>query len=318
MSYYAAIFPRIPWIPWNSEVVSDHAAEPGTDALAAGGVLWRTGAAGRTSVALVHRPRYDDWSFPKGKLNWGETAPVAAVRELAEETGFLARLGRRLGEVRYPALEGMKVVYYWSARAVSGVFHPNAEVDELRWLELDAADQLLSYQRDREVLDRFRRLEPEPQPLLLVRHAKAGDSQTWRGDDNLRPLTDKGQLEADQLVVLLSLFGPTTVYSAPPVRCVQTVQPLARRLGTPVRPEPPLSEDGYWRDPDAGLARLLELGREPGTAVVCSQGGVIPDVVNRLTGIAEPPARKASTWVLGFSGDRVVSSDYYPSPNQPD
>jgi 8-oxo-dGTP pyrophosphatase MutT (NUDIX family)/phosphohistidine phosphatase SixA len=287
---------------------------PGIDVVAAGAVLWRPSGANGTEAALVHRPRYDDWSLPKGKLNAGEVVPAAAVREVAEETGHHAALGAALGESRYRVAQGEKVVYYWSARAEDGEFTPNDEVDELRWVPASDAAELLSYQRDVEVLERFRRLDPPPAPLLLVRHAKAGSRQEWTGDDDLRPLTEKGQAQAAELTGLLRLFGPTRLHAAPPLRCPQSIQPLADELGLPIATEPTLGEHGYEQDPDAGLARLLELAAGPGVPVVCSQGGVIPDLIRKLTGHQQPLARKASTWVLGITDRGVVSADYYPEP----
>jgi 8-oxo-dGTP diphosphatase len=290
------------------------------DVVAAGAVLWRaadTGCEGSAGlqVALVHRPRYDDWSLPKGKLDPGESVPAAAVREVAEETGVRARLGARLGETRYPVPQGQKVVHYWVAQAIDGgAFTASEEVDELRWLAPSAAEQLLSYDRDREVLARFRALPGPPRPVLVVRHAKAGSRDSWDSDDDLRPLSPKGLAQARGLTELLRLFGPARAYAAVPVRCPQTIQPLADELGLKIVEEPLLGEEAYWRDPDAGVARLLELAAGPDVPVLCSQGGVIPDVVCRLTGSQDAPASKASTWVLGFVDGRVASADYYPPP----
>ena len=93
---------------------------------AAGAVLWRPGGDGSApEVAVIHRPRYDDWSLPKGKVDPGETEPVTAVREVHEETGYSCVLGRRLASVSYPVEQGVKKVRYWAARAVDGTFSPN-------------------------------------------------------------------------------------------------------------------------------------------------------------------------------------------------
>ena len=121
---------------------------------AAGGVLWREDG-GERQLAVIHRPKYDDWTLPKGKLDPGESHERAAVREVVEETGHAAELGADLGEILYEHDDRPKRVRYWSMRAVSGRFVPNREVDELRWLRPDDARRLLSYDRDREIVDRF-------------------------------------------------------------------------------------------------------------------------------------------------------------------
>jgi 8-oxo-dGTP pyrophosphatase MutT (NUDIX family) len=122
---------------------------------AAGGVLWRADGDGGRTYAIIHRPKYDDWSLPKGKLDPGETHEQAAVREVEEETGWVAELGAELGDIGYEHRDRPKRVRYWAMRAHDGGFTPGTEVDELRWLPLGAARELLSYERDREVLDRF-------------------------------------------------------------------------------------------------------------------------------------------------------------------
>jgi 8-oxo-dGTP pyrophosphatase MutT (NUDIX family) len=130
-------------------VVDPEAAE----VKASGGVVWRRGAGG-IEVAVVHRPRYDDWSLPKGKLDPGESWEDAALREVEEEIGLRCRLGRELPPVSYTDTKGRaKVVRYWLMEPVDGEFQPSSEVDEMRWLIPSAAVDLLTYPHDRELVE---------------------------------------------------------------------------------------------------------------------------------------------------------------------
>jgi 8-oxo-dGTP diphosphatase len=119
---------------------------------AAGGLVVRR-QGGYLEVAIVHRPVHQDWSFPKGKLELGETFEMAALREVEEETGLVCRLLRFIGHTEYIGRKGRpKAVAYWIMAAERGFFVPNAEVDELRWVSLDQASLLLSYPRDSELI----------------------------------------------------------------------------------------------------------------------------------------------------------------------
>jgi 8-oxo-dGTP pyrophosphatase MutT (NUDIX family) len=130
---------------------------------AAGGVLWRRwekpNGDETLEVAVVHRPRYDDWTLPKGKLAPGETELEAALREVEEETGHRGRRGRSLGTVRYLQTSGgvvrPKVVRYWALEVDGGHFTPHDEVDDMRWVDLVRAWEMLTHSTDREVLERF-------------------------------------------------------------------------------------------------------------------------------------------------------------------
>ncbi|TDP97495.1 NUDIX hydrolase [Labedaea rhizosphaerae] len=285
--------------------------------VAAGAVLWRPGG----EIALVHRPRYDDWSLPKGKVEPGESLPAAVRREVHEETGFACVLGRSLGQVGYRIGRDYKTVDYFAARAGDGEFAPNKEVDELRWLPVPDALALLTYQRDRGVVRWFAADPPTVATVLLVRHAKAGKREEWSAPDDLRPLSPAGVEQARQLRELLPHFGPDRVHSAPPVRCRSTVQAVADDLGVPVVDEPRLSENGYWANEDRGRERFLRIVAAGGTPVVCSQGGVIPDLVSALAEEGEvrlPSTRtkKGSMWLLSFTeGQRLFAADYFPSPD---
>jgi 8-oxo-dGTP diphosphatase len=120
---------------------------------AAGGVVWRSSSKGTAKVLLVHRPRYDDWTLPKGKLEPGESARDAAWREVLEETGLECKLGDELAEITYDDRKGRrKRVRYWAMEVVRGGFEPNDEVDEIAWLPVDQAVDRLTYRRDAKLL----------------------------------------------------------------------------------------------------------------------------------------------------------------------
>ena len=232
---------------------------------AAGGVVRRAGAGG-PEVLLVHRPRYDDWTYPKGKAHQGEPAEETALREVAEETGFHCVLGKELPSTSYQDSRGRpKVVRYWTMRVVSGSFKPHSEVDEIRWVTHDEAEETLSYTRDLDVLHAI------PPPLLVNRHASAGDSARWVGDDSIRPLDERGRRQAAALVEQLAPFPIERIISSPFTRCVQTLEPLSNARAIEIEPDDDLAEG-------AGAERvrslLLELG---GTATAVSGHG--PELV---------------------------------------
>lgn len=292
---------------------------------AAGTVLWRPAGARAVEVAVVHRPRYGDWSLPKGKHRPGETSAACAVRETVEETGFRPVLGRPLGEISY-RIGGPhappKVVHYFAGRAGAGEFAVNDEVDELRWLPTDEALTALTYVGDRQVLARFAAVPADARTILLVRHAKAGNRAKWVGDDDLRPLSPAGSMQAAGLRALLPLFGPDRVHAASRVRCVQTVAGVADELGVPVVEEPLLTEEGYAADPAGATRRLLALLGDVGVPVVCGQGGAIPAMIGRLADrsgleLDRIPCQKGSTWVLTCTRGRphrLLAADYLASP----
>jgi 8-oxo-(d)GTP phosphatase len=283
---------------------------------AAGAVLWRPRQGeSDLEIALIHRPRYDDWSLPKGKVDPGETAPVAAVREILEETGHGAVLGRRLDMVSYPIDQGVKKVHYWAARSTGGEFTPGSEVDELVWLPVAAAKDKLTYSHDRKLLRRFTKHPANTHTVLVVRHGTAGRKSRFKGDDTKRPLDKRGLAQAEALVPQLLAFGATSVHAADRLRCQQTVEPLAEELGVTVQNEPTLSEESYAKSPKRGRQRMLQIAEEEGTPVICTQGKVIPDLIEwwcDRDGVKPDKARnhKGSTWVLSLSGGRLVAADH--------
>ncbi|WP_156688726.1 NUDIX hydrolase [Mycobacterium sp. Marseille-P9652] len=297
---------------------SSAARRPGSRIVhAAGAVLWRPGASDNPGleIAVIHRPRYDDWSLPKGKLDPGETAPVAAVREVWEETGHRSILGRRLDMVTYPIDLGVKKVSYWSARSTGGEFAPGKEVDELIWLPIDDAMGRLSYPHDRKMLRHFAKHPADTHTVLVVRHGTAGSKSRFSGDDSMRPLDKRGRAQAEALVPQLLAFGASEVYAADRVRCHQTVEPLAEELGVTVHNEPTLTEESYAKNPKRGRQRVLDIAAHDGTPVICTQGKVIPDLIEwwcKRDGVRPDKSRnhKGSTWVLSLTAGRLVAADH--------
>jgi len=300
--------------------VSPVSVPAGKAVLAAGAVLWRPSSdPAAPEVAIIHRPRYDDWSLPKGKVDPGETEPVTAVREVREETGYASHLGRRLTAVSYPIDQGIKKVRYWAARCAAGEFTPNMEVDELKWLPVSEALKQLRYPHDRKVLRRFAKAPVDTQTVLIVRHGTAGSKSRYKGDDRKRPLDKHGRAQAESLVGVLLAFGADVAYSADRTRCHQTLEPLAEELGTTIHSEPLLTEEAYPENRKAARHRVLEIAAAGGTPVICSQGKVIPDLIAwwcERDGVRPDKSRnrKGSAWVLSLADGQLVAADHIGSP----
>ncbi|MEH1102735.1 NUDIX hydrolase [Micromonospora sp. CPCC 205561] len=293
---------------------------------AAGGVVWRPAdepgpvdgsAAGRAPalVCLVHRPRYGDWSLPKGKLEPGEHPLLAAVREVAEEADVRAVPQVRLPTVRYHSEGRPKVVDYWSMRAVAtGGFQPDTEVDDVRWLGVDEAIRLVSYPHDAEVLAGFAALPAVTGTVALVRHAHAGKRATWSGPDTGRPLDAQGWAQAHALAPLVALVRPARLLSASARRCVQTLDPVAALLDLPIEVDGDLDEPRPGQHPDecalAAADRLATLAADGEPVGVCSQGKVIPGALARLSGRpGDFTTPKGGGWLLAFTGGRLLAAD---------
>ncbi|BEP12799.1 NUDIX hydrolase [Acidothermaceae bacterium B102] len=277
---------------------------------AAGGVLWRYGVDGSVEVALVHRPKYDDWSVPKGKIKRREHLLLGAVREVEEETGARVTVGRPLGEIRY-LKEGLpKRVRYWSMFAVDTLFLEGDEadeVDQMHWLSPGDALGRLSYDRDVPAIERFMADLRPTWPLIVARHGSAGDRASWDGDDTLRPLDEVGEEQAAVLGSVLTAYAVTSVHSADVARCIDTVSAYAASIGATVVEEPAMSELGWDQDDPQGLDRLVALAQSGVPTVVSSQRGCIPGLLAGLLGTlggAVPPdlsTRKGGFWVLNLT-----------------
>ncbi len=252
---------------------------------AAGGIVWRTGtgrSAATVELLLIHRPTYDDWTFPKGKVDPGETLQQTAVREIAEETGLEVRLGHPLPRVTYQVTAGTKFVHYWCARMVGEEpeFTPNREVDSIRWVGVVEAAELLSYSYDRDLLGEFVDLAAggghRTRTLVVLRHGKAQARAAFDGPDLERPLTSAGRSRAQDLVPLLTAYGVRKVVSSPAARCTGTVAPFAEHLATDVRLDAALSEETNLRRVGYVVHDLM--GRKK-PAVVCSHRPTLPWVL---------------------------------------
>jgi 8-oxo-dGTP pyrophosphatase MutT (NUDIX family)/phosphohistidine phosphatase SixA len=270
-------------------------------------VLWR-GPRSRPRVALVHRPRYDDWSLPKGKLKRGEHPVLAACREVWEETGVRPTLIARLPTVSYTTAVGgktlPKTVDYWAMRVTAdGEFVPSAETDDLVWLPVGQALRRVTYKRDIAVLTAFAALPALLAPLVVLRHASAGSRTTSPGtEDAKRRLDAAGRAQARGLADLLECFTPARLISAAPVRCVQTLEPAAHRLDLEIEIDRRFDEGS---DPHAAALYLRGAVARAGATVVCSQGKAIPPMLAALTGetAEDYETPKGSGWVLSFRAD---------------
>jgi 8-oxo-(d)GTP phosphatase len=280
---------------------------------AAGGIVIRDDGQG-PHVVIVHRRRYDDWSFPKGKLLEGERDEDAALREVEEETGLLCRLESEVRAVTYADRHGRpKVVRYWRMTAVGGAFRPSAEVDEVRWVSPETAEAMLSYPHDRDLLRSVLGPRTVP-PLYLVRHAKAGRRDALEGADEERPLTRRGRRQALRLVQRFQGLEFTRVVSSPLLRCVQTVEPLARSRGLEVHTAEELAEGVELERAKAFFESL-----EARPTVLCGHGREIEALVRAFEaeGALVQGSRglaKGSVWVLERMDGRVVSARYLPAP----
>jgi 8-oxo-dGTP pyrophosphatase MutT (NUDIX family)/phosphohistidine phosphatase SixA len=265
--------------------------------LAAGCLVTRQGELG-LEVLLVHRPRYNDWSLPKGKADVDEHLTLTAVREVLEETGVTVALRRPLPPRRYDVDGVPKVVYYWRAEVVSeGVFVANDEVDAIRWLSVDEAAALATHPDDAALVKLAN--DAAGTPFIVLRHGTAVKRADWSGDDVDRPLDVHGVEQADALVARLAAYGVQRVHTSAARRCADTVRPYSLETGVPVAAEPSLTEDGFRAEPEAAFERvsgiLADAWREHAATVLCGHRPYLPDLVGRLVELC-PAAAEADPW----------------------
>jgi 8-oxo-(d)GTP phosphatase len=273
------------------------------DVRAAGAVVLRKGR-----VLLVHRPAYDDWSFPKGKLDRGEAAPVAAVREVHEETGLRVRLGVPLARQSYPNGPRTKVVDYWVGRVigdhdVSG-YLVNSEIDEVDWVDVDKARRQLTYRRDRDTLREALATGKATRALILLRHGQARSRKRWKRDDRERPLLVTGATQARRAVPLLGAYAVTRAVTSSSVRCIETVRPYVDQSGCRLKSTEDLSEEDAT---PASVRRIVEdLVHRREDAVLCTHRPVLPEVYDAL-GLAHEAQATGELVVVHHRHGRVRS-----------
>jgi 8-oxo-(d)GTP phosphatase len=252
--------------------------------IAAGAVVWRPNPAhdGDIEICLVHRPRYDDWSLPKGKLDPGEHLLACAVREVQEETGQRIVLGRPLPTQQYEANGLPKRVHYWAARADDDApaWTGTKEIDEIVFLPSDDAVRRLTHPRDADVVAALLDAEIRTVPFVVLRHTKARKRSSWDGDDRMRPLNDRGIRDARSLVAAFTAVGLTRVVSSDAVRCVDSVRPYADVAGVSMELHSVLSEEGYRSQPLGAEKLTRSLLADSARTVVCSHRPVLPEIIS--------------------------------------
>ena len=281
---------------------------PDGTVVAAGALVWRI-RDGELQVLAVHRPRYNDWSWPKGKLDPGESLPECAVREVAEETRKQVVLGQPLPTIRYPISAGkQKVVKYWAAEVLSPTSPAlkarppvktasKNEIDRVRWLSVEDAQEMITFPDDLRPLDALveahRADRLDTRPFVVVRHARAKRRKAWKLADLRRPLTASGRRRAQEIVPLLACFGVKKVESSPARRCADTVTPYAEAIGATVRTHEPLTEDSHAQSP-LQTAKVFErlVGRHSPRAV-CVHRPTLPTIVEMLRAKVRPFTRGA-------------------------
>ena len=287
----------------------------------AGAVLWTYGLDNQLLIALIHRPRYDDWSLPKGKVEKGESAISCAYREVMEETGFTGRFGPELGETVYDTEGSSKRVRYWSARASDApTGEPNpVEVDEVRWLSPPEARALLTLIDDQSILDFFMEFGPETTPLVLLRHAKAVKRDEWDGDDDDRPLDQIGERQAKRMLPNFLPYGIVEIYSSEAIRCLETVEPLSRSLELKAVISQDLGEYLYVTNSDLSLSFAQDLISQGKPTIVCSHNPILPKLVKKLVGKKNfkelaGELNPCEAWVLHHRDGEIIAIDLVESP----
>lgn len=273
--------------------------------------MWREGSSG-IEFLLVHRPGYDDWTFPKGKLESGECLVECARREVREEAGVRPLIGRYLGDISYTKQEGRrKVVHYWAMQAGEVDFVPSSEVDRIRWVREASLADHVSYPTERSLSEGLTDGWRDPADrILLVRHADAGKRNRGPDPDSARPLSERGRAEAAGLVEGLEGFPIDAVLTSYAARCLETITPVAT-----VRKRVPQLAIELWEESWPAEVRALLNDRPEGTSLLCSHRPIVGTILRTFMGENRPLVlEKGSTWVLDFADGELVTANYLPPP----
>ena len=287
---------------------------------AAGAVLWRKSDISQLEIAVIHRPRYDDWSLPKGKVESGESHISAGYREIQEETGYESTFGPEIGTVVYKLEGAPKEVRYWAAAATIKTGTPNPqEVDEVLWLAPKKAKEKLTNKDDRAIIDFSLDFGADTFPIILLRHAKALKRTEWDGDDGDRPLEHRGQLQAKRLLPIYLPYGISEVHTSDALRCIETIDLMTRLIEKTAIFSADLSEYGYAKDREAPLDYVQDLMNRGISAIVCSHNPIIPKVVKKLVGkkyfkSMDRELEPAQAIVLHCRAGEVIACDWIDEP----
>ena len=288
---------------------------------AAGVLLWREANPLKLEIALIHRPKYDDWTFPKGTVNGEETVIQAAYRECHEETGIRPIFGPYLGQVDYRADGEKKRVHYWMARPenIDSHFIPNAEVDNLVWISVKEARHFLSYEDDRDLLRKFVKLERHGNVMIFLRHAKAIKREDWMGEDSDRPLSNVGQSQSIRIGNNLKAYAIAEIHTSDAIRCNDTALAVAEKLRLGSNSTEQLSEYLYERDDNAAIHYVQQLLKFGKNYLICSHNPIFDDMLNAFENGREYARHlerlsPADSWVIHHLGNRIIAIDSIPAP----
>lgn len=267
-------------------------------------------------VLLVHRPAYDDWSLPKGKLKPGEYLPVAAVRETDEESGVRVRLGQPLSPITYPVGGGQKLVHYWMASPLDQRHRrPDREVDQVAWLPAKKALRRMTYADEQGVVEEALS-RATTTPVLIVRHGKAMLRKHWTARDQARPLASRGRKQSDALIPLLAAYGVDRLVSSTSTRCLQTLKPYSKSIRADIEGWTVLSEEigeENTRGVDTFMRRIATETLTAGPTAVCGHRPLLPTMLEALD-LAPRPFQTAATLVAHVDESGTTISMEFHKP----